>query len=179
MNISLKAILYCAFPVLCFAQSEQAILDKGGRDAESVIHKAYEELAETKIFECRDVGWGTPSASCWALTVLVRYAPEDDIRNYFFLIHEDKKNNIALRLYAAIGLQLLYPDNAEVASLLTDKDFLASPLSWASGCTSVPGTVSDVLSTIKNDEGGIKELLFKKPIPPLYKTRHAINPDAK
>lgn len=87
--------------------SETAILKKGGPEAQMIIGKARDILATTQVFASRVVGDpAVPTASCWALTVIVRHDPKaKDFLNSLF----ESPAFPEQRLYAIAGLLALDP----------------------------------------------------------------------
>src|SRR6478609_5331392 len=132
MKFTLFIFSVFSFSLSCLGQTEQQILDTGGPESRRVIEKAYEQLASAHMFEFTDVGEGTPSASCWALTVIIRYDREEATERFTNIFtHSDKP---FLRLYALLGLHLLNPKNPDWLPTSQPKQFLEQRIWQAGGC---------------------------------------------
>jgi len=175
-KMRLIALILAFQTFTCLAQTEQEILDQGGLEASRVIDKAYEQLGTTEIFEFPDVGWGTPSASCWGLTVLIRYDPKEAADRFSHIVTSTDK--LPLRIYALIGLSLLKPDEPQWRKKLEDPELLNSSVYVMNGDVMYPATVAELLKQIK-EGGGYESLLFPSPIPRLYATNHPFTPERK
>ena len=86
---------------------ESRALSSGGREAQLILEKARDTLANQRVFAARRVGYGAqPTSGCWALTVLVKYDP-----NAKTTLTEIARftTHPAVKLYALAGLMALDP----------------------------------------------------------------------
>ncbi len=152
--------------------SEEVILKKGGPDAAMIIEKARDILATSQVFASRGIGeGGTPTSSCWALTVIVRYDPiAKDFLNLLF----DSAEFPEQRLYAIAGLITLDPTNKKRFAPEKIQPFADQLVYTQFGCTGAAsrfGMETILLLT----EDTAPYYLFKK-LPSLYSTQSVLRP---
>lgn len=144
---------------------EELILKKGGPDAAIIIDKARNTLSLARVFASRGVGEsGVPTASCWALTVIVRYDPE---AKEFFDKLMDSASGYEVKMYAVVGLLELDPTaKARFAKLLAGT-FPDQPVHAQFGCMANVSTYG--IELYNRLENGTGSYLFEK-LPSLYQT---------
>lgn len=175
------AILLCTGILMvqkAFAASDQAALDSGGSGAQQVVQSAYLYLASTWIFELPYNVVGKNSASCWALTVLVRYDKEQASKRLAEAF--DTSDNVYLKIYALIGLHLITPDESRWEPLRQSNDFLNRRIFVYSPfiTPSPPITVRELFERLKT-QGGYSTLLLKHPLPDRDSVAHPVRPIMK
>lgn len=146
------------------AQSETAILQAGGPGAGLIIAKAHDILSNAQVYAVGGVGVaGSPSSSCWALTVVVRYDPSAKEFLNRLLDNAEPEG----RLYAVAGLLLLEPDQKKRFQTVKFVERSEDRVWTLFGCSGLlsrfEAQVNDLL------EKGAKHLLFEK-LPSLYET---------
>lgn len=109
-------IICAALSGFCSVQgelpSEEAILKTGGEDASFIIDKARSLLVSAEVFASGAVGYGgTPTDTCWALSVVVRFDPKG--KEFLTSLYARPSSAVA-KLYAAAGLLSLAPGDRKL-----------------------------------------------------------------
>lgn len=155
----------CSVSVRADLPDDEAILNRGGADAEVIIQKAQSILASAQVFASRAIGEsGSPTTSCWALTVIVRHDPKaKEFLNDLYRLAETPEQ----RLYAITGL--ISVDPTEKRSFSPDRisKFAEMTVHTQFGCIGTQSTFG--VEAARLLEGGAPSYLFET-LPSIYRT---------
>jgi hypothetical protein len=146
--------------------SEEKVLRANGDEAKLVIQKAYSILFRANIFASKGVGiGGTPTASSWALTVIVRYDPEAVAR-----LETAYRSTYppVVKLYCLVGVFAL--DQTAGKRLAEDPiavSLMATEINTLDGCIAWARPFGDCLAGVL--KGDTKRYFFEE-LPSIYKT---------
>lgn len=145
-------------------QGETAMLQTGGPSAVRIIAKAHDILSNAQVYAVGGVGVaGSPSSTCWALTVVVRYDPSAKEFLNRLLDYAEPEG----RLYAVAGLLLLEPDQKRRFQTAKFAERSEDRVCAQFGCSSLISRFETQVNRLLED--GAKHLLFEK-LPSIYET---------
>ena len=170
-------LLIAAVAVVCTGSiraelpDDEAILKRGEADAAVIIQKAQSILASAQVFASRAIGEaGSPTASCWALTVIVRHDPKaKEFFNDLYRLAETPEQ----RLYAIAGLVSVDP--SEKKSFTPDRisKFTEMTVHTQFGCIGAPSTFG--VEAARLLESSAPYYLFEV-LPSIYRTVDVARP---
>ncbi len=157
--------LVCTGSIRAELPDDEALLKRGGADAVVIIQKARSILASVQVFASREIGEaGSPTASCWALTVIVRHDSEaKEFFNDLYRLGETPEQ----RLYAIAGLVSVDPMEKKRFTLDDISKFTEMTVHTQFGCISARSTFGAELASLL--ESSAPYYLFET-LPSIYQT---------